>query len=336
MMKTTTGSGSSATEDIIWFFYDSQGQRVGLCRNGTYMYYLYNLQGDVMAIASAGTGQIVATYKYDTWGNCEVDEFSTYAIGELNPFRYRGYYWDKKSGLYYLNSRYYSPELCRFISADSELDNRSVISQNLFTYCGNNPVNNRDDDGNLAIAAWLVKGLVGGIVGAAFGAMTAAATGENIAIGAGVGFATGVISGIFGGIVGKFVAEKVFTGVSRLVKIGRGAVDAAVDWGIESIGNLATQFSEARYADPSKSKAEIIKSLEWGGAMKSAIPAAALSPLSSGFGKVADKAIGLGADEMLKDVTDATAYGIMLGTPDIWLSSAQFVYNIYGAKEEQD
>ena len=142
MMKTIEGS----SEDIIWFFYDSQGQRVGLCRNGTYMYYLYNLQGDVMAIASAGTGQLVATYKYDTWGNCTVDELSGYAIGDLNPFRYRGYFWDEESGMYYLNSRYYSSEFGRFISADSQV-NSDILGGNLFAYCSNNPVNRTDDQG---------------------------------------------------------------------------------------------------------------------------------------------------------------------------------------------
>jgi len=146
MMKTTEGTGDDATEDIIWFFYDSQGQRVGLCRNGTYMYYLYNLQGDVMAIASAGTGELVATYKYDTWGNCEVSELSGYAIGDLNPFRYRGYFWDEESGMYYLNSRYYSPEFGRFISADSQI-NSDILGTNLFAYCSNNPVNRTDDQG---------------------------------------------------------------------------------------------------------------------------------------------------------------------------------------------
>ena len=64
--------------------------------------------GIIYSIASAGTGQIVVTYTYDTWGNCEVQELSGYAIGDLNPFRYRGYYWDSESGLYYLNSRYYT------------------------------------------------------------------------------------------------------------------------------------------------------------------------------------------------------------------------------------
>ena len=66
--------------------------------------------------------------------------------GTFNPFRYRGYYWDAESGLYYLNSRYYSPELCRFISADSQI-NGDIVGTNLFAYCSNNPVNRIDANG---------------------------------------------------------------------------------------------------------------------------------------------------------------------------------------------
>ena len=332
MMKTTEGS----SEDIIWFFYDSQGQRVGLCRNGTYMYYLYNLQGDVIAIANAATGELVATYKYDTWGNCTVDELSGYAIGDLNPFRYRGYFWDEESGMYYLNSRYYSSEFGRFISADSELDNRGVISQNLFAYCGNNPVNNRDDDGNFAIAAWLVKGLVGGIIGAATGALTAASTGKNIAVGAGIGFVTGAISGAFGGIAGQAIANNVLKGAGALAGMGRVVTDVATEWAIESTGSIVAQYAEAKSADPSKSRAEIIKSLEFGEAGKSAVPAALLSPVSSGLGNVVDHAFELGKKGILDNTVDAVSYGLANGTFDGCVSLVQSIFDIYGAKEEQD
>ncbi len=123
-----------------------------------------------MAIANAGTGQLVATYKYDTWGNCEVDELSGYAIGDLNPFRYRGYFWDEESGMYYLNSRYYSSEFGRFISADSEATllatPTSISDKNLFSYCDNNPVNRSDDGGTF----WHI--VVGAFVGAAISGVT--------------------------------------------------------------------------------------------------------------------------------------------------------------------
>ena len=107
--------------DISWFFYDSTGTRVGLIRGSYVFYYVYNLQGDVVGLMNAATGKIVATYSYDAWGNCTVTNASGWTAGNLNPFRYRGYYYDTESGLYYLNSRYYDPAMGRFINADDAL-----------------------------------------------------------------------------------------------------------------------------------------------------------------------------------------------------------------------
>ena len=129
------------------FFYDSTGKRVGFANGTMLFYYLYNVQGDVIAIVRAATGQVVAKYSYDAWGKCTVTNATGYAVGDKNPFRYRGYYYDTETGLYYLNSRYYNPEFGRFISADGLIDNRGATSQNLFAYCGNNPVNRSDLSG---------------------------------------------------------------------------------------------------------------------------------------------------------------------------------------------
>ena len=65
-----------------------------------------------------------------------------------NPFRYRGYYYDVESGLYYLNSRYYDPQTGRFINADELFDNGvGILGYNMYSYCINNPINMVDDDG---------------------------------------------------------------------------------------------------------------------------------------------------------------------------------------------
>ena len=132
------------------FFYDSAGKRVGFANGDTLYYYLYNVQGDVIAIMRAATGQVVARYSYDAWGKCTVTNATGYTVGNKNPFRYRGYYYDTETGLYYLNSRYYSPEFGRFISADNAISNsgKSVNGYNLFAYCFNNPVNMDDQAGN--------------------------------------------------------------------------------------------------------------------------------------------------------------------------------------------
>ena len=68
-------------------------------------------------------------------------------LGQDNPFRYRGYYYDTETGFYYLNARYYNPEWGRFISADPVLDASSAVGCNLFAYCGNDPVNRSDHSG---------------------------------------------------------------------------------------------------------------------------------------------------------------------------------------------
>ena len=141
------------------FFYDSTGKRVGFANGDTLYYYLYNVQGDVVAIMRAATGQVVARYSYDAWGKCTVTNASGYTVGEKNPFRYRGYYYDTETGLYYLNSRYYNPEFGRFISADSFVSTgQGITGGNMFAYCGNNPVNRFDPDGDafLGIALWKI------------------------------------------------------------------------------------------------------------------------------------------------------------------------------------
>ena len=135
-------------DSVMRFFYDSTGKRVGFANGTMLFYYLYNLQGDVIAIVRAATGQVVAKYTYDAWGNCTVTNAAGYTVGDKNPFRYRGYYYDTETGLYYLNSRYYNPEFGRFISADGFVSiGQGITGSNMFAYCGNNPINRYDSNG---------------------------------------------------------------------------------------------------------------------------------------------------------------------------------------------
>ena len=190
---------------ILSFFYDQQGNRVGMADgSNNFYYYLYNIHGDVVALADASTGKLAATYTYDAWGKCTVTNASGYTIGTQNPFRYRGYYYDTETGLYYLNSRYYDPEVGRFINADAteilEENQDHVLQHNLFAYCLNNPVNMSDQNGD--IAANIVGAIAGGLTGAALGyylakklgltgwkraALIAAATAGGAALGAFLG-----------------------------------------------------------------------------------------------------------------------------------------------------
>jgi RHS repeat-associated protein len=108
----------------------------------------------------------VVEYRYDAYGNCTVANSTTdYALATVNPIRYRGYYFDQESGLYFLNARYYSPEWRRFISPDDTayLDPESVNGLNLYCYCNNDPVNYADPSGHLAF--WIITALIGAAIG---------------------------------------------------------------------------------------------------------------------------------------------------------------------------
>ena len=137
----------------MWI-YDNNGSYIGFTYNGVEYYYVYNLQGDVVAITDS-TGTIVAKYEYDTWGEVETtwSAAGTGNIAQINPIRYRGYYYDSERGLYYLNSRYYDPFMCRFLNADGYVTTgQGLTSFNMFAYCGNNPVMYLDYSGACRIA----------------------------------------------------------------------------------------------------------------------------------------------------------------------------------------
>ena len=123
--------------------YDNTDSVCGIIYNNISYFFLKNLQGDIIAITN-GERDTVARYSYDAWGKCTVTQDTTIqGISTINPFRYRGYYLDDKTGLYYLNSRYYDPNTGRFINSDSP-EYVSIQGGNLFTYCGNCPTKNAD------------------------------------------------------------------------------------------------------------------------------------------------------------------------------------------------
>lgn len=136
-------------KDVLEFFYDCQGV-AGFKYQSTLFYYRKDAQGNIIAILDK-SGNVLVKYYYDAWGNHKWDGNST--LANLNPFRYRGYYYDRETGLYYLQTRYYDPEVGRFISQDNTdfADPETVNGLNLYAYCLNNPVNYIDIDGTFAI-----------------------------------------------------------------------------------------------------------------------------------------------------------------------------------------
>ena len=155
--RETIKTNNSLTA-VLDFIYDESGKPFALkySTNGTSFqtyYYVLNLQGDVVKLIHYIPGfeyESVATYEYDAWGNILS---SSGRLAEINPLRYRGYYYDSETGFYYLQSRYYDPVNRRFINADSYASTgQGFIGTNMFAYCNNSPILFVDHDGNDAEA----------------------------------------------------------------------------------------------------------------------------------------------------------------------------------------
>ena len=142
-------------------------------------------------------------YNYDAWGNQQVLDATgnaitdTTNIGILNPFRYRSYYFDNETGLYYLQTRYYDPEVGRFLNIDSldYADPETINGLNLFAYCDNNPVMNTDPNGTWAWLRALPVMAVAVLAVAAIAAVTVATGGSAlpVVVGAAVGAGTNAV-----------------------------------------------------------------------------------------------------------------------------------------------
>ena len=131
--------------------YDNEDTVCGILYNNEPYYFQKNLQGDVIGITDKN-GEVTARYHYDAWGVCTiVQDSSECGIAGVNPYRYRGYYYDAEIGLYYLQSRYYDAQVSWFLNADGlgilfQTGNQ-VLGTNLFTYCYNNSINLADPTG---------------------------------------------------------------------------------------------------------------------------------------------------------------------------------------------
>ena len=142
--------GENKDGTIVWYDYDESGTPVGMRLNGDDYVFRRNLQGDITGIFDS-TGTLVVEYTYgNAWGfGITVSGSKAAEIGACNSLRYRGYYYDSESGLYYLNTRYYDPSICRFVNADGYVSTGpNSADLNMYAYCDNNPVNKFDPTGN--------------------------------------------------------------------------------------------------------------------------------------------------------------------------------------------
>lgn len=224
--KTASG------DNLIYYLYDMMGLS-GMIYNGEPYYYEKNTLGDIIGIRDK-TGNLVANYEYDAWGNSLT---KTGTMADINPFRYRGYYYDNETGFYYLQTRYYDPTIRRFINADNyellPVLAKTLGQLNLYAYANNNPLMNVDMSGE-GIVALIVFLAAFTLIGAGVGTVRGIVLGHtgwdlvgDIALGAGIGLATGGLlaatGAVFHGAVGY---AKIFgIAVKRAFALGAAVYD---------------------------------------------------------------------------------------------------------------
>ena len=311
LFKETFGDGTT-----IVYHYGEDGV-IGFNYGGVDYYYRKNIQGDVLGIFTS-SGAVVAKYAYDAWGNHKVydanniEVTSASHIGSINPFRYRGYYFDTETGLYYVKERYYDPQIGRWLNIDKAISasGRNVHGYNLYAYCFNNPVNLNDEEGEwpkwvekaakvVAIAAVAVTAVVVvSVATAATGGAAAplAVATANIAFGTACGGLVGglaneakgesFINGSLGGAASGFIQS---TTSALLKPFGLNGVGTIVGGGGigSGVGTLITETlnNQGKPIEEQKSAEEIKKS-----ALKSAAIATVMSTVTAGVGGAVDYA----------------------------------------------
>ena len=275
-LQYETLGGSSA----LWYFYDADGNPSGIRykdNSGTVndYYFVCNWRGDVIQIYNA-SGTLVGSYTYDAWGRVTENATSadTENITETNPIRYRGYYYDTETRLYYVNSRYYDPAVKRMLNADddslSTATPQGLTDKNYFAYCDNNPVVRVDSNGEF------YNYVVGAVVGGAIGAVSTAIAGGDakaVALSAGIG--------AVGGLIGA-------SGLPAVAQIVAGGV-------LGGAGNFANQFFIEKIS---------LENIDWGDIIIDSAIGAAASAISYGITKNASQAasnlMGKGAYRVVK------------------------------------
>ena len=252
-VKTTTNSDGSTTTSKLRFSYDANGKVVAVNYNGNYYYYLRNAQSDIVKLIDK-TGATVVEYHYDSWGKLLSTSGSLAStLGKNNPFRYRGYVYDEETGFYYLQSRYYNPEVGRFISSDVLLSTgQGVLGHNAYAYCGNNPIVREDTQGNL----WgLIAAAVGAVTGAVVGAVTGAVTGAITALASGSDFGETVVAGIASGAAAGAITGAAVGIASDVVSVG---IAATIVIGGGVLSGVASELVDAKISKRHSTVADFV------------------------------------------------------------------------------
>ena len=295
VMRQTWGSKS------LEFVYDDGNQPFAMIYNDgsttTLYYYVLNAQGDVIALLNAN-GTLAASYNYGAWGNYFVHgadgKKTTDAtfIGHINPLRYRGYYYDRETRLYYLQSRYYDFANCRFINADTfaTTDANGFLSANMFAYCENNPIMRTDEDGEI----WHI--VAGAVIGAGLEVLSQLVTGTKVAD---INWRGVAVEGFLGAVSSVGIP----TGI--VSKFGKAAFVAARDVILPTAIEIASQVTKTESSKNSKSS----KSNRRINHAKIAITASQAS---------LDSAVSAGSEYLLKGIGSRTAKAVVHSTRQLF------------------
>ncbi|MBO5067703.1 MAG: RHS repeat-associated core domain-containing protein, partial [Clostridia bacterium] len=216
---------------LNYYIYDMTGI-AGMTYCGEPYYFEKNTLGDVIGIRKRD-GLLVATYTYDAWGNILTKSGT---MADINPFRYRGYYYDNETGFYYLQSRYYDPSTRMFINADN-YEIVSTLAQtvgqlNMYAYCGNNPIMFTDNKGEsitlgLGLALITTITLLGGVNGAFCAEFSGGNWYNGLFAGMLAGLANAILVCFDKPILGRVVGSIIFDIVYPFFENGK---PTAADW----------------------------------------------------------------------------------------------------------
>ncbi len=151
----------------MFFLYDENGGLYGFVKDEKKYFYIKDITGTILGIVNE-SGTLVGKYEYSAYGKCTI-LVDTDGIAKLNPFRFKCYYYDTESGMYYCQTRYFVPEWGRWLNADSpnflQFDN--INGMNLFAYCNNSPVMYADPSGKIGLLGIFISMAIGGLIGGA-------------------------------------------------------------------------------------------------------------------------------------------------------------------------
>ena len=264
-----------SNDNTIFYLYDENKELYGYILNGIKYFYVKDFLKNILGVINE-SGSFVAQYNYDAYGNLISQTGSIY-----NPFRYKGYYYDSETEMFYCITRYYVPKLCRWLNADNYtfLEKENFNRLNLFAYCGNNPVMCLDPEGHSWWKAMLVA-VAAVVVVAGIVALTVATGGSAAPVIAGAIVGAVVSGGL--SIFTQFVTTGTVSVEQVIVDMSIGGVMGA--FGGSTIGKVGMVFASAAMGGLGSAASDWVadKDVNVGGVIFSAIVGGVFAAFGTG------------------------------------------------------